>query len=98
MHTLAIGDKVMTPEGWSFVPVEVIPEFAGLGAAVRVQETQPDGKQTSFVVFRSYPEFDRDVRRGLYDVQFRGFDQTYATGVQVGRVPWIPVVFVGFAI
>jgi cytochrome c biogenesis protein len=97
-YTLSIGDKVKTPDGYTFVPVEVIPEFAGLGAAVRVQETRPDGKQTSYVVFRQYPDFDREVRRGAYDVQFRGFDQTYATGIQVGRVPWIPVVFVGFAI
>ena len=47
-------------------------------------------------MFRQYPEFDREVRRGSYDVQFRGFDQQYATGIQVGRVPFIPWVFAGF--
>lgn len=97
-YTLAIGEKLTLPDGTSFVPVEVIPEFAGLGAAVRVQETTAAGVQTSFVVFREYPSFDREVRRGTHDVQFRGFDQQYATGLQVGRVPWIPVIFSGFAI
>lgn len=97
-YTLSIGEKLTLPDGWSFVPVEVIPEFAGLGAAVRVQETSKDGAQTSFVVFREYPTFDREVRRGTHDVQFRGFDQQYATGLQVGRVPWIPVIFSGFGV
>jgi cytochrome c biogenesis protein len=97
-YTLSIGEKVTLPDGTGFVPVEVIPEFAGLGAAVRVQETAPSGAQTSFVVFREYPTFDREVRRGTHDVQFRGFDQQYATGLQVGRVPWIPVIFGGFAV
>ena len=97
-YTMSIGEKLKMQDGTSFVPVEVIPEFAGLGAAVRVQETQAKGTVTSYVVFREYPEFDRNVRRGSYDVQFRGFDQQYATGLQVGRVPWIPVVFTGFAI
>jgi cytochrome c biogenesis protein len=97
-YTLSIGEKLKMKDGTTFVPIEVIPEFAGLGAAVRVMETMPDGKQTSYVVFREYPEFDRQVRRGSYDVQFRGFDQQYATGLQVGRVPWVPAVFFGFII
>ena len=97
-YTLSIGEQLKLGDGATFTPVEVISEFAGLGAAVRVQETAPDGTQTSYVVFREYPAFDRDVRRGTHDVQFRGFDQQYATGLQVGRVPWIPVIFVGFAI
>lgn len=50
------------------------------------------------MVFRSYPDFDRDVRRGTYDVQFHGFNQLYATGIQVGKVPFIPFVFIGFIV
>ncbi|MBM4281786.1 MAG: cytochrome c biogenesis protein ResB [Deltaproteobacteria bacterium] len=97
-YDLSIGEKVTMADGTAFVPLETIPEMAGLGAAVRVQQVNPDGHATSFVVFRSYPDFDRDVRRGAYDVQFHGFDQQYATGIQVGRVPFIPVVFVGFLV
>ncbi|OGQ16791.1 MAG: hypothetical protein A2138_26120 [Deltaproteobacteria bacterium RBG_16_71_12] len=100
-HSLAIGDKLTLEDGTTLVPVEVIEEFAGLGAAVRVQETSlgPDGpRTTSYVVFRAYPDFDREVRRGKLDVQFRGFDQQYATGIQVGRVPWVPFIFTGFVV
>lgn len=100
-HSLGIGDKLTLDDGTTFVPVEVIEEFAGLGAAVRVQETSmgPSGpRTTSYVVFRAYPDFDREVRRGAFDVQFRGFDQQYATGIQVGRVPWVPFIFTGFVV
>jgi cytochrome c biogenesis protein len=97
-YTLSIGDRLPLADGTVIVPIEVIPEFAGLGPAVRVQETPPGKPTTSYVVFRSFPDFDREVRRGALDVQFRGFDQRYATGLQVGRVPWIPLVFGGFLV
>jgi cytochrome c biogenesis protein len=95
-YTAAIGDRITMADGIAYVPLEIIPEFGGLGGAVRVQQLYPDGRQTTFVVFRSYPDFDFSVRRGEHDVQFRGFDQQYATGIQVGRVPFIPIVFGGF--
>jgi cytochrome c biogenesis protein len=98
LHDLSIGDRVSMPDGTAFVPIETIPDYAGLGPAVRVQQIDPAGKSTSFVVFRSYPTFDRDVRRDVYEVQFHGFDQVYATGIQVGRVPFIPWVFFGFLV
>ncbi|MDP2344780.1 MAG: cytochrome c biogenesis protein ResB [Deltaproteobacteria bacterium] len=103
-YDVAIGEKVVMADGTEFLAIETIPEMAGLGAAVRVQQVSPDPKapggtrSTSFIVFRSYPDFDREVRRGNYDVQFHGFDQLYATGIQVGRVPFIPFVFGGFII
>ena len=85
-------------DGTAFLPIETIPDYAGLGPAVRIQQVAADGKSTSFVVFRSYPTFDRDVRRDAWEVQFHGFDQVYATGIQVGRVPFIPWVFFGFLV
>lgn len=97
-YDLAIGEKITMKDGTEFLPIETIPEFAGLGSAVRVQQVNPDRSSTSFVVFRSYPDFDREVRRGGYEVQFHGFDQLYATGIQVGKVPFIPIVFVGFIV
>lgn len=97
-YVVSIGDRVQMPDGTAFVPVEIIREYGGLGAAVKVQKVKPDGTITSFVVFRSYPEFDSKVRRGEYIVGFRGFDQQYATGIQVGRVPFIEVVFAGFVL
>lgn len=103
-YDLAIGEKIAMADGTEFLAIETIPEMAGLGPAVRVQQVTPDAqapggsRSTSFIVFRSYPDFDREVRRGDYDVQFHGFDQLYATGIQVGRVPFIPMVFIGFII
>jgi cytochrome c biogenesis protein len=96
IHDVAIGDKIQMPDGTSFVPVEIIREYGGLGASVRVQQFYPDGRMTSFIVFRNYPKFDETVRRGDYIVGFRGFDQQYATGIQVGKTPFINVVFMGF--
>jgi cytochrome c biogenesis protein len=95
-YVASIGDRVQMSDGTAFVPVEIIREYGGLGGAVKVQKIKPDGEITNFVVFRSYPEFDSQVRRGEYIVGFRGFDQQYATGIQVGRVPFIEVVFAGF--
>jgi cytochrome c biogenesis protein len=96
--TVNIGERVTMPDGTAYIPIETIENYAGLGAAVRVQEVTATGLATNFVVFRSYPDFDRDVRRGAFDVQFRGFDQQYATGLQVGSVPFIPIVFAGFLV
>jgi cytochrome c biogenesis protein len=97
-HRVAIGDRVQFDDGTAFVPIEIIREYGGLGGAVKVQKILPNGDITSFVVFRSYPEFDSQVRRGQYIVGFRGFDQQYATGIQVGKVPLIEVVFGGFVL
>ena len=73
-------------------------EYGGLGPAVRIQKVSPDGSATHFNVFRFYPNFDPQVRRGQYDVLCLGFDRLYATGISVGRVPFLPVVLVGFLI
>ncbi len=98
IHKVAIGDRVQMPDGSAFVPIEIIPEYGGLGGAVKVQKLMPDNKTTSFVVFRNYPNWDKNVRRGEYIVGFRGFDQQYATGIQVGRTPFINLVFIGFVL
>ncbi|MCP4499349.1 MAG: cytochrome c biogenesis protein ResB [Deltaproteobacteria bacterium] len=96
VHQVAIGDKVLMPDGTAFIPLEITREYRGLGSAVKVQKITKSGETSAFVVFRSYPDFDKDIRRGEYVVGFRGFDQQYATGVQVGKVPAINVVFGGF--
>jgi cytochrome c biogenesis protein len=98
VHDVAIGDRVQMPSGIAFVPVATYGDYNGLGKAVRVQKILKDGTISSFVVFRNYPKFDEEVRRGEYIVGFRGFDQQYATGLQVGRVPLIWIVFLGFVL
>ena len=96
IHVVSIGDRVQMADGTAFVPVEIQRDYGGLGGAVRVQKIFPDQSTTSFVVFRNYPDFDLQVRRGEYVVGFRGFDQQYATGIQVGAVTYINVVFFAF--
>ncbi len=91
-----IGDRVPLSDGGALVPIEVIDEFGGLGEALKVQYIPKAGEVTSFVVFRQYPDFDPMVRRGEWDVFFHGHDQKYATGISVGKVPFLPVVFAGF--
>lgn len=73
------------------IPTEVYEDYAGLGSAVQIKQGE-----TEFVVFRKYPEFDSQVRRGNLDVIYAGFDAPYATGISVGKVPCISFVFTGF--
>lgn len=95
-YAVDIGERVTMPDGTGFVPVDVVQQYGGLGPAVKIQRIAPDGTLTSFFVFRYFPNFDEQVRRGAFDVAFLGFDQHYATGIQVGRVPFIGWVFGGF--
>ncbi len=75
------------------IPTEIYEDYAGLGSAVQIQQGD-----TQFVVFRKYPEFDSQVRRGSLDIIYQGFDEPYATGISVGKVPCVSFVFAGFVI
>ncbi|MDA0713332.1 MAG: cytochrome c biogenesis protein ResB, partial [bacterium] len=97
-HFLAIGEKMQMPDGDAFIPMEIMEDYGGLGAAVKIKQIKSNGQSTSFVVFRQYPDFDKLVRRDKWNVYFQGFDQVYATGVSVGKVPYIQLVFGGFCV
>ena len=75
------------------IPTEAYEDYAGLGSAVLIKQGE-----TEFVVFRKYPEFDSQVRRGNLDIVYAGFDEPYATGISVGKVPCISFVFSGFVL
>ncbi len=97
IYKLNIGEKIRAENGFEYMPVNFREDYMGLGAAVRIQRFAPNGGPTErFWVFRNYPKFDEQVRRGPNIVGFRGFDQRYATGIQVGKSPYINIVFVGF--
>lgn len=98
LYIVKIGDKIIMNNGATFSPVEVYDNYGGLGDAVKVNAKEPNVAETSFVVFRHYPEFDQLVRRGEFDLAYQGFDQVYATGLSVGKVPGIYSVFLGFAL
>lgn len=97
--SVTVGTRIELP-GTStvYIPVEIIPEYANLGPALRVQEVKAGAPAQSFVVFQNYPDFDEQVRRGEFAVHYRGADKTYMTGIQVGSTPAISVVFFGFAL
>ena len=97
-YTLPVGSSATLSDGTQFTPMEVIENYGGLGPAARIQKITPDGEATHFNVFRFYPNFDPQVRRGQYDVLFLGFDRLYATGISVGKVPYLPIVLAGFAL
>jgi cytochrome c biogenesis protein len=93
IYSTVVGSSIKLSDDTTITPLELMTDYAGLGMAVRLRETPPGQDSQTYVVFRSYPDFDRDVRRGKWDIRFRGFDQQFATGVQVGRVPFVEIVF-----
>ncbi|MEI6790152.1 MAG: cytochrome c biogenesis protein ResB [Myxococcaceae bacterium] len=74
-------------------PTEIYEDYGGFGSAVQIKQGD-----THFVVFRKHPDFDSQVRRGNLDIIFQGFDEPYATGISVGKVPCVSLVFFGFVI
>lgn len=98
-HSVTLGTRIVAPDGQTaFVPLEIIPQYVGLGPALRVQRIQKGAAPSTFVVFQNYPEFDAQIRRGDFALHYKGTDKTYMTGVQVGRVPGVAVVFAGFSL
>jgi cytochrome c biogenesis protein len=97
-HHIPLGTTLTTADGTKVIPLEVFREYAGLGEALKVQVIEPNEKPMSFLVFRQYPDFDPLVRRGGWDVFYYGSDQKFATGVSVGKVPGVTLVFVGFMV
>lgn len=71
-------------------------DFAGLGEAIMLEETNASGHKNTFHVFRRYPEYDEIVRAGDFSVIFLGSDGLFATGLSVGYVPGISIILGGF--
>lgn len=73
---------------------KIYDDFAGLGQALRIREKASDS--TYFHIFRKYPDYDEKVRNASYSVIFLELDQQYATGLSIGKVPGISMIFFGF--
>jgi len=97
-HRVALGTSVQTSDGTKIVPLEVLQDYAGLGETLRVQVLEENKAPTTFNIFRQYPDFDPQVRRGHWDLYYYGSDQKFATGVSVGKVPGVNWVFAGFIV
>lgn len=95
---VTLGTTLTTADETKIIPLEVFQDYAGLGEAVKVQMIEPGKAATSFLVFRRYPDFDPMVRRGIWDLYYFGSEQRFATGVSVGKVPGVSMVFFGFIV
>lgn len=71
-------------------------DFAGLGQALRIAKSSQDQESTYFHIFRKHKDYDRVVRDERYHIKFIESDQQYATGLSVGKVPGISIIFFGF--
>lgn len=92
---LALGKEHTMPSGRKIIAQKLYEDFAGLGQAVKIIEKNGD-EENYFHVFRRHPNFDSVVRNAPYSVIFLGADQNYATGLSVGFVPGLSVIFSGF--
>lgn len=90
-----IGESIAANDETIFVPLEIFENYGGLGEALKIQKISKNSDITSFLVFRKYPEFDKFVRRGDWDVVYAGSDARYKTGISVGKFPWLGVVLLG---
>lgn len=95
---LRLGEEFLLPDGEKIIPEKIYEDFAGLGQALRMQKKSLDNTSTYFHIFRRYPEFDRVIRNDRFSVTFLEADQQYATGLSIGNVPGISIIFSGFLV
>lgn len=95
-HRVRLNESVLLPNGDKLIPEKIYDDFGGLGQALRLANHSPDGQSSYFHIFRKYPDFDKQVREGPYYAIFLGADQKYATGLSIGKVPGISLIFSGF--
>ncbi len=88
------GQRIQLPGGASFRVVDYSPSFQNFGPGARVEVTPADGKRTSFVVLKAFPQFD-EQRGGAFVFSLLDFKQRYYTGLQVAKDPGVWVVWTG---
>ncbi|HXW60663.1 MAG TPA: cytochrome c biogenesis protein ResB [Myxococcota bacterium] len=95
-HNVHLNSEIVLPTKDILIPDKLYDDFAGLGQALRIVKKSPDHKATFFHIFRQHPDFDRTVRADNFDVTLLESDQRYATGLSIGYVPGISIIFSGF--
>lgn len=94
-YNARLNTPLKIASGQELTVEKIYEDFAGLGQALRILEKDGENS-TYFHIFRRYPEFDEKVRQSSYSVIFLDSDQKYATGLSVGKVPGISLIFSGF--
>lgn len=95
-HRIRLNTPIILPSGESLVVEKIYEDFAGLGQALRLAKKTDQGESTYFHIFRRHNDYDRLVRADHFYVTFVNVDQHYATGLSVGKVPGITIIFLGF--
>lgn len=80
----------------NYIPLEMYDEYGGYGPALKIQMQVENKEPSTFIIFRQYPEFDEQVRRGAVDFKLAGFDNPFITGISVLKSPYLNAVFFGF--
>ncbi len=94
-HRIKLNEPISLKNGETLVVEKIYDDFAGLGQAVRVAK-KSDNDATYFHIFRRFQDYDQVVRNDDFDIRFLDADQLYATGLSIGKVPGIEVIFGGF--
>jgi cytochrome c biogenesis protein len=95
-YKIRLNSEIILNSGVKIIAQKIYDDFAGLGEALRIGQVEPDGQSTFFHIFRKYPDYDKLVRSGSNYILFLGTDQKYATGLSIGKVPGIKILFSGF--
>lgn len=89
------GRHLQLPGGAAVIPMGYADNYQNFGPAAQVSIDSPEHKRgTPFIVFQNYPQFD-EKRGGDYIINLLGVQQTYYTGLQVGKDPGVWVVWLG---
>ena len=96
------GGKLKIADYTENVPLNVEGHAKNLGEAVQVLLSEQGEDPQPIWVFKEFPDFDKSVRKGKYQIIFKNFNYDYqvvdVTGLQVARNPGINIVWAGSAI
>ncbi len=95
---LKLNESFILPNGDELMPERLFGDFAGIGEAVRMRLKVKNQADTYFHLFRKYPTFDEAIRQQPFSLVFLGTDQRFATGLSIGLVPGVSLIFLGFVI
>lgn len=92
--TLRRGEKAELPDGTSVTAADFTQSYRNFGPAARLNVQKVGEEATSVIVFKNFPEFDKQ-RKGTYLFSLEEFDQRYYTGLQATKDPGVWVVWLG---
>ena len=96
------GERVSLPGGGFMQVVDAtqevrafMPQFSG--PAAKIATSSPSGEPQEFILFKNFPDFDRQ-RGGDLVFTYEGADEKFYTGLQVAKDPGVWVVWAGCAL